>query len=241
MRVGVYVDGFNLYYGGKSQLGSAAGWKWIDLRRLAARYATWHDAQIHRVVYCTARVNDPSDPLQTERQDFYLKALKLHGSVDVIEEGYYASWATESVMTSEPVGSRAPKTLRDTRHQLTWSRGLPVRRNTEGTLFATVRKREEKGSDVNVATHLLADVLQKRVDSAIVVSNDSDLALPIRIARDQVPVGLINPNVKQLAGALKGRPSDGVGGHWWRRLDPRDLLECQLPNEVMGITKPSGW
>ncbi|RXZ71897.1 NYN domain-containing protein [Agromyces albus] len=241
MRVGVYIDGFNLYYGGLGHLGSSPGWKWIDLRALASRYASWQGAQVDRVVYCTARVNDAADPLQTQRQDFYLKALKLHGSVDVIEEGYYTSWAKESVMTVEPAGTKAPSALRDPQALLSWSAGLRIRRNAAGNVFATVRKREEKGSDVNVATHLLADVLQGRVDAAIVISNDSDLALPIRIAREHVPVGLINPQTKQLAGALKGLPTDGVGRHWWRRLNPVDLKQCQLPDPVAGIAKPSTW
>ena len=42
-------------------------------------------------------------------------------------------------------------------------------------LMATVRMREEKGSDVNVATHLLADVFTGEVEAAMVISNDSDL------------------------------------------------------------------
>jgi len=241
MRVGVYIDGFNLYYGGLAQLGSTTGWKWIDLRALASQYASWQGAHVERVIYCTARVNDPDDPSQTQRQDFYLRALKLHGSVDVIEEGYYASWAKESVMTAESAGTRAPSVMRDPKRLLSWSPGLRVRRNGDGTMFATVRKREEKGSDVNVATHLLADVLQGHVDAAIVISNDSDLALPIRIAREHVPIGLINPGRKQLAGALKGNANDGVGRHWWRRLDPSDLQQCQLPDPVAGIAKPSTW
>ena len=112
MRVGVYVDGFNLYYGGLAHLGSVSGWKWIDLRAFAARYASWQGATVDRVIYCTARVNDPDDPAQTQRQSFYLKALVLHGSVDVIEEGYYSSWAKESVMTVEPSGTRSPSRLR---------------------------------------------------------------------------------------------------------------------------------
>lgn len=90
-----------------------------------------------------------------------------------------------------------------------------------------------------MATHLLADVFQKRVDAAIIISNDSDLALPIRIACNQVPIGVINPGTKPLVGALKGTPTDGVGGHWWRRLDPTDLQQCQLPDAVAGISKPA--
>ncbi|GAB3754573.1 NYN domain-containing protein [Microlunatus parietis] len=241
MRVGFYVDGFNLYYGAAAQLGSVSGWKWLDLRALATRYASWHGAVVHRVVYCTARVNDPSDPGQTQRQDFYLEALRRSGSVDIIEEGYYSSWAKESVMTIEPAGTRGPTVMLDPQGLFSWSPGLPIRRNGRGVLFATVRKREEKGSDVNVATHLLSDVLQGHVDAAIIVSNDSDLGLPIRIAREHVPTGVINPGVKPLAGALKGQATDGVGRHWWRRLDPLDLHQSQLPDPISGISKPSTW
>lgn len=132
----------------------------------------------------------------------------------MIEEGYYSSWAKESVMTAESAGTRAPRPMLDRQARLSWSPGLRVRRNGSGMLFATVRKREEKGSDVNVAAHLLADVLQSKVDAAIVVSNDSDLALPIRIAREHVPVGVLNPGTNPLAGALKGSATDGVGRHW---------------------------
>ncbi len=241
MRVGVYVDGFNLYYGGRSQFTSASGWKWLDLRALASRYATWGGSVVDRVVYCTARVNDPSNPAQTQRQAFYLQALLAAGSVDEIEEGYYSSWATESVLVNEPSGTRAPTELLDPTHALQWSAALPVRRTQSHSLLATIRKREEKGSDVNVATHLLVDALSERVDAAIVISNDSDLALPVRVARDHVPVGLLNPSKKPLAGALKGTPQDGVGRHWWRRMQPTDWTASQLPSPTHGITKPLGW
>jgi hypothetical protein len=48
-------------------------------------------------------------------------------------------------------------------------------------------------SEVNVATHLLVDAFNDRIDGAVVISNDSDLALPIRHVRDRIPVGLVNP------------------------------------------------
>lgn len=241
MRVGVYVDAFNLYYGVKKQLGSAPGWKWLDVRVLAARYAGWSGSHVDRVVYCTARVNDPTNPGQTQRQSFYLKALAASGSVDVIEEGYYSSWAKESVMTVDPLGTRMPRALVDSQRTLHWDARLPVRRNAGGAVLATVRKREEKGSDVNVATHLIVDVLERRIDAAIVVSNDSDLALPIRVARTHVPIGLLNPGTNPLAGDLKGLPTDGVGRHWWRSLDPQYVQACQLPDPSEGIHRPPGW
>lgn len=38
LMVGVYIDGMNLYYGGRDVVGrSAAGWRWLDLRRLSER------------------------------------------------------------------------------------------------------------------------------------------------------------------------------------------------------------
>lgn len=40
---------------------------------------------------------------------------------------------------------------------------------------------EEKGSDVNLATMLLLDGCGRKYDVAMVISNDSDLALPIRM------------------------------------------------------------
>ena len=43
-------------------------------------------------------------------------------------------------------------------------------------------KTEEKGSDVNLASHLLLDGFQQTRDTVVVFSNDSDLRVPIRIA-----------------------------------------------------------
>ena len=71
--------------------------------------------------------------------------------------------------------------------------------------------REEKGSDVNVAAHLLLDVLRGTVDAALVISNDSDLRLPVQEVREHVPLGLINPSHNYLAGDLRGSPETGVG------------------------------
>lgn len=102
-------------------------------------------------------------------------------------------------------------------------------------------RREEKGSDVNVASHLLVDVLTGQVDAALVISNDSDLKFPIAYARTRVPVALINPSRNYLAGALKGNARDGVGGHWWHQLTEADLHSSQLPNPIGNYSRPAGW
>lgn len=244
MRVGVYIDGFNLYYGASGQFGaSEAGWKWLDVRALANR-RLFHvpGAHIDRVVYCTARVNDPDNVGQTQRQAVYLQALQSSGVVDVIEEGYYQSFAKEAVLTNEPPKTPKPTPYIDAAGTAQWSSGLRLRRSADdGHVLATVRKREEKGSDVNVATHLLVDVLEKRVDAALVMSNDSDLALPVSIARNHVPVGTINPGARPTAGVLRGEATDGVGGHFWGRLRRVDYLQSQLPCQVGHLHKPASW
>jgi hypothetical protein len=61
--------------------------------------------------------------------------------------------------------------------------------------YAKVIKTEEKGSDVNLAAHLLMDAFKDKFELAVIVSNDSDLLLPIRLVTEEFgkPVGLLNP------------------------------------------------
>ncbi len=63
------------------------------------------------------------------------------------------------------------------------------------TGYAKVIKTEEKGSDVNLATHLLTDGFHNDYEIAVIVSNDSDLLLPIQYVTRELkkPVGLLNP------------------------------------------------
>ncbi|HEY5856786.1 MAG TPA: hypothetical protein VIW24_22765 [Aldersonia sp.] len=107
--------------------------------------------------------------------------------------------------------------------------------------MVSTARREEKGSDVNVASHLLLDILEKRVDAAVVISNDSDLKFPIQTARDRVPVGTVNPSGSQTAGKLRGLPADGVGNHWWYQLTAADFRSCQLPDPAAGVPRPAPW
>lgn len=87
MRVGVYIDGYNLYYGARGLSGAGtSGWRWLDVRGLAASLLPrgWSGARIERVVYCTARIDPAGNPSGFADQDVYLKALQSSGSVDVI-------------------------------------------------------------------------------------------------------------------------------------------------------------
>lgn len=248
MDVGFYIDGFNLYYGGRSFFGARAGWRWLDLRALAtdvvgiaSQQAAWQGAVLTRVVYCTARTGD-------QDQDAYLGALKAHGSYDWVEWGYYAEKLIHRPLASQPPGVPGPQVVNP---------AIPVRVQdgagkylSSAIFMASVSHREEKGSDVNLATHVLLDVLGETVGGVIVVTNDSDLKLPLSEVRQRVPVGLLNPGNpkwRPTAGALKASPTAGVGGHWWGHISFNQYLAHQLPDPVTDAgsgktyTKPADW
>jgi hypothetical protein len=240
-RVGAYVDGFNLYYGGRSLCGRGTpGWRWLDVRKLLTAKLSWDDATLTKVVYCTAVIDAGTNPSGYQDQDIYLRALTAAESIDIIEYGTYVARVRQSPLAvrssatdarPEVVHPQWPIVVQD-------AEGRPV---TDAVFMVSYAHREEKGSDVNVASHLLVDVLTGEVDAAIVVSNDGDLQFPIRYARTRVPVGLINPTDGHTAGVLRGAPSDGVGGHWWQKLTAEDFREAQLPDPVQGLTRPAGW
>jgi hypothetical protein len=243
VRVGVYIDGFNLYYGARGLCGrGVAGWRWLDLRTLSQNLVTghsgWTNAQVDRVVYCSARISGASNPVGAQEQDVYLRALQRSGSVDELAMGtYVARVATAPLATPDKKG----------RPVLTNPRWPIMVRDATGadepgaTFMASVARREEKGSDVNVASHLLLDVLQGTVDAAVVVSNDSDLEFPVKQVRLRVPVGTVNPTKGYPAGRLNGTPQDGVGGHWWHQLEVSELTSAQLPPQVGRLSRPQGW
>lgn len=110
--------------------------------------------------------------------------------------------------------------------------------------FVEVFDTEEKRSDVNLATLLLVDCFNDDFEQALVITNDSDLALPIDIMARQFhrPVGVVNPNVdtRQQAPQELTKAASFV-----RRLRLRALETSQLPDPVIGpkglIRKPPGW
>lgn len=244
MRVGVYVDGYNLYYGGRSccQRGTK-GWRWLDVRAVAQavlnRQTAWASPHIEKVIYCTARVDAKTNPSAHADQDVYLKALRAAGSVDYIEYGNYVARTKMALLAQEDkkrkpviVTSNWPVMVQD-------NNGKPVK---DARFMVQYLHLEEKGSDVNVASHLLLDVLSQHVDAALVISNDSDLAFPIKEARKRVPVGVVNPrNTGHTAGDLRCAANFGVGNQWSDRLGPADFFGNQLPDPAGHYTRPTGW
>ena len=81
MRVGIYVDGYSLYYGGRDLVGgSGEHWKWLDVRALmesvVGAQRGWPDAEITTIVYCTARIDARITRTQDRRRSGGLERLR---------------------------------------------------------------------------------------------------------------------------------------------------------------------
>jgi len=214
----------------------------IDVRALAARLVTnhsaWTNTTIKRVIYCTAVISGADNPVGNREQDVYLRALQRSQTTSHIELGNYVHRV-----------ARAPLATPDRKGRPVLARpgGLLMVKDATGhddpaaVFVVSTARREEKGSDVNVASHLLLDILEQRIDAAVIISNDSDLKFPVQTARDRVPVGTVNPSRSPLAGKLRGQPGDGVGNHWWYQLTPADFQACQLADPTNGVPKPPPW
>ncbi|MCK9894943.1 NYN domain-containing protein [Frankia sp. AgB32] len=218
------------------------GWRWLDLRALVtsivAARAQWARARIVRVVYCTAPIDGASNPSGAKDQEIYLRALRAANSVDEITKGRYITKLVRAPLAVAGPGGQADVARSAWPVMVQDSAGQPVR---NAAFLVSVAQREEKGSDVNVASHLLLDLLHQRITAAVVISNDSDLAFPVAQVRDLVPVGVVNPSKGYTAGALRGESQTGVGRHWWYNLRPTDLTAAQLPVRIGAISRPPEW
>ena len=113
-----------------------------------------------------------------------------------------------------------------------------------------VYKTEEKGSDVNLAAHLLLDGFRGYYDCAIVVSGDSDLVTPIRMVRDELrkPVGVLNPQRLSGPNAKQERKSAGLNhaaSFYKKGLTWGQLANSQFSESIQGtngiIHEPMPW
>ena len=188
-------------------------YKWLDLRALAV--TLFPDDEIRRICYFTALFDArPEDPSQPERQRTYLRALTT-------TPGFEAHYGvirprTKIRRLAEPIP------------------GLPE--------YVRILDSEEKGTDVNLATRLLVDGFNRAYEQAVVVSNDSDLASPMRYVRDELgrKVTVVNPDNNNHT------HRDLVDAATYvRRLRKSQLRRSQFPPAVSDaqgwITKPATW
>jgi uncharacterized LabA/DUF88 family protein len=101
-------------------------------------------------------------------------------------------------------------------------------------------KVEEKGSDVNLAVHLVADGFRGDYEVAVVLSRDSDLCEAVRIVRDELrlAVGIVSPS-------RRGSVELSKLASFEKRVTRRALELSQLPSLMRDdkgkFHKPQSW
>lgn len=163
------------------------------------------------IKYYTALVSArPGNLTAPNDQQIYLRALRTIPNLS-ITLGHFLTHSVQMTLS----GSQPPKRV--------W-----------------VDKTEEKGSDVNIAAHMILDASLKNLDIAVLVSNDSDLAEPVRILRREfgLPVGILNPHQVH-SFQLKAQAT------FLKRIRQSHLIASQFPdvvNDAKGaIHKPPNW
>lgn len=214
-KASVYVDGFNLY---RRLLAGHPEHKWLNLEALMDRVLPEYD--VARVSYFTAIIKalpgkDPSSP---QRQQAYIRALRTFERTSV----YLGKFRIDPrIMPLHPT-------------QLD-ENGAPIQ--------AKVKKTEEKGSDVALASRLLIDAMKGESDIYVVCTNDSDLVMPLRLTQEELgrDVGLLSPlQPKRASNELKQ-----TNPAWHRQITVEDLAACQLPDQLRDdvgvIHRPATW
>lgn len=113
-------------------------------------------------------------------------------------------------------------------------------KNAASSGYTKVIKTEEKGTDVNIATHLVNDAHNKMFDLAAVISNDSDLVEPVRIVTSELhlPVIVVSPYERNSVELKKTASSV-------RHIRQGVLSVSQFPDELRDetgvIRKPATW
>ena len=218
MRANVYIDGFNFYYGcfGPKRPTWRA-YRWVDVSRMVA--LLFPDLEVGRIRYFAARIDPtPDDPEKVQRQAVYLRALESIPNLTV----HYGRFTTNKT------------------HRLLADPDLRRPTPLEPPTKVAVIHKEEKGSDVNLATYLLVDAWKGEYEAAIVITNDSDLVEPIRILRDDFgrEIVLVNPH-EGLAKHLKACATryESIRVHVLRDAQFPDVFE-----DAHGvIRKPATW
>ncbi len=184
-------------------------YRWLNLEALCSHLLPRHT--IGRIRYFTAKVAARADdPQGPARQEAYLRALAT------------------SPRVSTHLGSFLTKVTR-----------MPLANPRDRARTVKVIRTEEKGSDVNLATHLLVDAFQNDAEAFVVVSNDSDLTEPIYMVGHELKrvVGLVNPQRRRSQALLRCDPA------FFKQIRPGVLAASQLPAQLDGgrIRRPEEW
>ena len=187
--------------------------KWLNLLHLAQSILDPTD-QIDCIRYFTARVSSRAgNPSAPRDQQLYLAALDSLPQVKL------------------HFGRFLPKEKWRPIAHPTWTPPVMVQ----------VRDTEEKGSDVNLAVHMLNDALTDACDAVLLFSQDTDLSESMKLVRDAGKiVGLVCLDQKE--------PNRRLAAHasFVRHLTPARLAAAQFPHVIRlssgrHVSKPTDW
>ena len=186
-------------------------YRWLDLAKFCALVLPGH--QINRIRYFTAPAELSDEfPHRRQRQQTYFRALATIPNLS-FHYGFFL------------------------RRNVTMRLAHP---EADGPQTVTVSRAEEKGTDVNLACYLLLDAFDGDCDTAVVISNDSDLATPMRLARERfgLTVGVLNPH-RTRSHTL------AAAADFYRPIRRGPLSASQFPDPMRdaagAFAKPSGW
>ena len=188
-----------------------SSYKWLNLLELSRLLLPRH--KILKIKYFTAKVSSQPHNLDCHKRQYtYIRALQTLGCCEIYY-GFYLSNIKKA----------------------------PLAQPTSEKRFVKIIHTEEKGSDVNLATHLLLDGFKNRYDSAVVISNDSDFATTIQVVKEDLKknIGVISPH-KKPAKALQNKAT------FYKKIRNGVLQAAQFPPTIALkdgkiIHKPSSW
>jgi hypothetical protein len=233
VQTNVYVDGFNLYY----RVVKNTPYKWLDLAQLCRLLLPRH--HIQTIKYFTAHVSArPYDPEIATRQQVYLRALKTLPNLQIILGKFMTNRRLMAIAETDPAQSIWADWV-DPATGLSQPTLLPVSRLGRPQLLK-VERTDEKGSDVNLAAHILRDGFLRDYECAVVISDDSDLAEPVRMVRQELglKIGILTS---------KKRPSFSLSlfATFSKRIRTNVLAASQFPSVLTDqngtFQKPPSW
>lgn len=168
-KVNVYIDGFNFY----RRIVQKTPFKWLDLELMCQTLL--RDYEIQSIKYFTANVKATQhNPSQHLRQQIYFRALRTNPKIQIHLGQFVSLPKYYPAYPWEYLENGRPQMLR-------------------------INMTQEKGSDVNLASHLIFDVLNNDAEAYVVLSNDSDQVGPLAMLsqRTDAVLGLILPGANQ--------------------------------------------
>ena len=198
VATGIYIDGLNLYYGALRN----TPYRWLDLEHFC--HVLLPNDEISTIRYFTAPIYLRQDTNSRSRQSVYLRALRTIPTVQV-HLGHFIStekWRAIAENGRKPSELFQPRFRPERLFRFIWD-DARSRRQGDANLAKIVIE-QEKGTDVNLAAHLINDCARNHIDRALVISNDSDLSGAIQIARTFVDnIGILNPHMQRTSSYLK--------------------------------------